>query len=313
MRALIGGLLLLVASLGYLLKASPELREQIGAAASAVARPIVIPAIELINVPAFVYIVSLVILTSGLLVCVIYRFAVIGPRLSELRHVRTGIGSLQLPRARSGRDREAWPEARHQLGDLLGEHGTFVSAWSAFLAESMRADGIPQRPFSSFVVQEPDRPTAGDDIMASLPGYFTSVGLIFTFIGLVVALYFAAKGFRTGDLGEARAAIIQLLNAASFKFLTSVSALISALIVSLFVRYATARTTGDRDRTVQKIELYLAGWREKVGSSFGGERALAPADLLGRFDALLAGIQALSNDVKRLVVHADAKDRDVAV
>ncbi|MGI3903976.1 MAG: hypothetical protein ACRYGP_33325 [Janthinobacterium lividum] len=310
MRALVGAALFVVALLVYAVTGSSSVREQIGAAATAMARPIVVPAVELINVPAFVYVVSLVILTSGVAACLIYSFAVLRPRLAEFSRVRAGVGELPEPRARPGRD--AWPEARHQLGDLLGSHGTFVSAWSAFLAESTRADGIPQRPFSSFVAQEPDPPSTGDDIMGSLPGYFTSVGLIFTFIGLVVALYFAAKGFRTGDLGEARAAIIQLLNAASFKFLTSVSALISALVVSLFFRYTAARAKGERTRTLQRVELYLAGWREKVGSGFG-ERALTPADLLGRFDTLLAGIQALSADVKRLVAHADVKDRDVAV
>ncbi len=310
MRSLVGVALFVVACLVYVVTESSALREQIGAAATAVARPIVVPAVELINVPAFVYVVSLVILTSGIVACLVYRFTVLGPRLAEMRRVRDGVSDLPEPRARPSRD--AWPEARHQLGELLGSHGMFVSAWSAFLAESTRGAGIPQRPFSSFVAQEPDAPSTGDDIMGSLPGYFTSVGLIFTFIGLVVALYFAAKGFRTGDIGEARAAIIQLLNAASFKFLTSVSALISALMVSLFARYAIARTTGDRERTLQKVEIYIAGWREKLGSSFG-ERGLAPADLLSRFDALLASIQSLSSDVKRLVVHADAKDRDVAV
>lgn len=312
MKTLTGVVVLLVASLGYLLTSSPALREQIGAIASAVARPIVLPAVELINVPAFVYVVSLVILGSGVAACLVYRFTVVSPRFHDLRQIRAGVSGLPVPRARVGRDRQAWPEARQQLGGLLVDHATFVSAWSAFLAESVRADGIPQRPFSSFVAQEPDPPSAGDEIMASLPGYFTSVGLIFTFVGLVVALYFAAKGFRTGDMGEARAAIIQLLNAASFKFLTSVSALISALVISLFARYSAARTTGDRDRTVQKVELYLAGWSEKVGSSFG-ERALAPADLLTRFDTLLAGIESLSADVKRIVAHADVKGRDVAI
>lgn len=312
MRTLIGSLLLVVAGLGYILKLSPELRSEIGRVAGAIARPIVIPAVELINVPAFVYVASFVIFASGVVACLVYRFAVLGPRLSELRDIRTAVGNLPLPRVRGPRDREAWPTACHQLGELFGEHAMFVSAWSAFLSDAVRTGGVPQRPFSAFVAQEPDPPTAGDDIMSSLPGYFTSVGLIFTFIGLVVALYFAAKGFRTGDLGEARAAIIQLLNAASFKFLTSVSALISALVISLFTRYAAARALGERQRTLQKIELYLAGWRDKLGSG-SGERALVPADLLNRFDALLTGIQALSADVKRLVVHADAKDRDVAV
>ena len=170
--------------------------------------------------------------------------SVVAPRSANLGRLRDTIGDLALPRARSSRD--AWLEARHSLGALLIEHATFVSAWSALAAGSVASNGVPQRPFSSFAAQEPDPPSAGDDMMASLPGYFTSIGLVFTFIGLVVALYFAAKGFRSRDVAEARAAIVRLLNAASFKFLTSVSALVSALAVSLCTRYAAARLADDR-------------------------------------------------------------------
>lgn len=310
MKSLTGVVVLLMASLSYVVVSSPEVRDRIGATAGAIARPILIPLVELINVPAFVYVLSLVILGAGAAACLAYRMAVVAPRLAGLRRVRAGIGDLPLPRARSGR--EAWPEARHRLGLLLVEHMTLVSAWSAFASDSARSNGVPQRPFSSFAAQDPDPPGAGDDVMASLPGYFTSIGLIFTFIGLVVALYFAAKGFRSGDIGEARAAIVQLLNAASFKFLTSVSALVSALAISLYARFAAARTAGDRARTVQRIEIYLAEWRDRVGS-VPGERVVTAADLLTRFDALLAGMESLSADVRRLVAHADAKVRDAAV
>ncbi len=309
-KSLTGVVLLLVASLGYVVVSSPDVRDQIGAAASAVARPIIIPAVELINVPAFVYVLSLVILGAGAAACLIYQVSVAAPRLADLRRIRASVGDLSLPRARMNRD--AWPGARHRLGVLLVEHATFVSAWSAFAADSVASNGVPQRPFSSFAAQEPDPPSAGDDIIASLPGYFTSVGLIFTFIGLVVALYFAAKGFRSGDLGEARAAIVQLLNAASFKFLTSVSALVSALAVSLYARYATARLAGDRARTVQKIDAYLAEWRDRVGS-VPDEKGPSLADILTRFDALLAGLETLSVDVRRLASHADAKAHDATV
>jgi len=135
--------------------------------------------------------------------------------------------------------------------------------------------------------------------MRSLPAYFTSVGLILTFIGLVVALYFASKGFRTGDMTEARAAIVQLLNAASFKFLTSVSALISALIVSLYGRYGSSAVARERRKTIDRIEVFLSDWREKVGVGQSGE-TLAPAELLRRFDLLLASVAGLARDVQRM-------------
>ena len=174
-----------------------------------------------------------------------------------------------------------------------------MAGWSAFQAESLRGRGVPGRPFSSFVAAEPSDAAEPGGFMHSLPGTFTSVGLILTFVGLVVALYFAAKGFRTGDMGQAKAAIVQLLNAASFKFLTSVSALISALVVSLYGRYGSAAVRRERRNTLERVEVFLAAWRERVGVGRGGE-TLAPADLLRRFDALLAAVADLARDVRRL-------------
>ena len=70
-RYLVGVALFVVACFIYVVTESLAVREQIGAAATAVARPIVVPAVELINVPAFVYVVSLVILTSGIAACLV--------------------------------------------------------------------------------------------------------------------------------------------------------------------------------------------------------------------------------------------------
>ena len=52
--------------------------------------------------------------------------------------------------------------------------------------------------------------------MSALPGYSPRSDFILTFIGLVVALYFAAKGFRWETLSRRAEAILQLLNASAF-------------------------------------------------------------------------------------------------
>jgi hypothetical protein len=282
----------------YVVSRSADLQGAIGSAATAVVRPIVLPLVELINVPAFVYCAALLILAAGVTACVLYQFAALRPHLAELRTVRAAVSDLQPPLMGAVKS-EAWTDARHALGTLLQRHGLFVAAWSAFQAESLRGRGVPSRPFSSFVASEPGDATEPGTTMRALPSYFTSVGLILTFVGLVVALYFAAKGFRTGDMDQAKAAIVQLLNAASFKFLTSVSALISAFLISLYSRYGSAVVRRERRNTIERIEIYLTAWREKVGVGYGGE-TLAPADLLRRFDALLTGVADLARDVKRL-------------
>ena len=288
-----------VAALIYGVASSADLQAAIGAAATAMVRPVVVPLVELINAPAFVYCAALAILLAGVAACAVYHVAALRPHLAELRRVRAAVGELPQPRLAGATTPEAWTEARHALGLLLQRHGVFAAGWSAFQAESLRGRGVPGRPFSSFVAAEPSDAAEPGGFIRALPGYFTSVGLILTFVGLVVALYFAAKGFRTGDMAEARAAIVQLLNAASFKFLTSVSALVSALLVSLYGRYGATLVRRERRNTLDRVEAFLADWREKVGVGRGGE-PLAPADLLRRMDALLGSVADMARDVKRL-------------
>ena len=72
--------------------------------------------------------------------------------------------------------------------------------------------------------------------MQALPNYFVGLGLVLTFLGLIAGLYFASRGMRTADMIEARAALVHLLNSATFKFLTSVAGISMSLIVSLTFR-----------------------------------------------------------------------------
>jgi len=74
-------------------------------------------------------------------------------------------------------------------------------------------------------------------IIASLPGYFVGFGLIFTFLGLVAALFFAAQGMGSGDYAVAKSSLAQLLHAASFKFTTSVAGIASSLAISILYKY----------------------------------------------------------------------------
>ncbi|MBV9218087.1 MAG: hypothetical protein JO366_06435 [Methylobacteriaceae bacterium] len=304
MRTFVYGLILLAAALGYRVATSPEWQQAIGEGSTAVIKPLVVPLVRLINVPAFVYTVSVIILLAGLIACAAYWLRAVQPRLRQLKTVRRGIADLPLPNIRDAKAR--WPEAMHRLGALLLGNETFVSAWSEFQTQSLKSRGVPNVPFSHFVASEPRGAKEHGGLMQALPGYFTSVGLIFTFVGLVVALYFAAKGFRSGNIEEARASIIQLLNAASFKFLTSVAALISALMVSLFLRFNLSIIERETLVTVELIETFLSPWREEVGSGSGQEWPTG-GELQQRLDALLGGMQDLARVLDRLSHRLDAR------
>ncbi len=56
-----------------------------------------------------------------------------------------------------------------------------------------------------------------------LPNDFVGIGLVFTFLGLVAGLYFASQSMMSPDIGAARDALVLLLHAATFKFLTSIT------------------------------------------------------------------------------------------
>jgi hypothetical protein len=77
--------------------------------------------------------------------------------------------------------------------------------------------------------------------LSSLPGYYVGMGLVLTFMGLVASLYFAGNGMKTGDFEEVRSAFVQLLNAATFKFMTSIVGISSSLLLSFSFRICLHR------------------------------------------------------------------------
>ncbi|MET4315530.1 anti-phage ZorAB system protein ZorA [Bradyrhizobium sp. RT4b] len=72
-------------------------------------------------------------------------------------------------------------------------------------------------------------------LMPSIPGYFVGLGLLLTFIGLVIALSKASHG--TGaSANDMTQSLRELLNAATFKFSTSIAGLFSSIVLSIFFR-----------------------------------------------------------------------------
>jgi hypothetical protein len=65
-----------------------------------------------------------------------------------------------------------------------------------------------------------------------LPNDFVGIGLVFTFLGLVAGLYFASQSMMSSDIGAARDALVLLLHAATFKFLTSITGIGLSLALS---------------------------------------------------------------------------------
>ena len=92
--------------------------------------------------------------------------------------------------------------------------------------------GYTRRPHESF--NENVLANAGINLRFynAVPNLLVGAGLLFTFLGLVAALYFASRGVAAAEVQEAQRALRELLGAATFKFVTSIAGLGSSMLFS---------------------------------------------------------------------------------
>jgi hypothetical protein len=69
---------------------------------------------------------------------------------------------------------------------------------------------------------------------AAMPGMLVGAGLLFTFLGLAVGLSAAGGVVAGGDPAQSRQGLHQLLDAASFKFITSLTGLLLSIVYTVF-------------------------------------------------------------------------------
>jgi hypothetical protein len=90
-----------------------------------------------------------------------------------------------------------------------------------------------------------------------LPNYFVGFGLLFTFLGIVAALYFASSGV-TGTIDKAQHALGDLLNAATFKFLASIARLVCSIAFSLLYRWRIRAIDRAFDQLCAQLERLMS-------------------------------------------------------
>lgn len=91
----------------------------------------------------------------------------------------------------------------------------------------------------------------------AVPNYFVGIGLVFTFLGLVAALFFASQGVGASDVKVAQRSLGYLLQASTFKFLTSIAGLVASLALSIGYRILVLRLTRGIDRLVRALDQRL--------------------------------------------------------
>jgi hypothetical protein len=155
-------------------------------------------------------------------------------------------------------------------------------------------------------------------LMQALPNYFVGLGLVMTFLGLIAGLYFASQGMRTADMAEARAALVHLLNSATFKFLTSVAGISMSLIVSLAFRMSVESLRLRLDLLCDRIEGATArgvrhGASPSLTGSDGGavlaERLAQLVQSIDRLEAAMVDQTAARQTVTRQMAVERTADR----
>lgn len=128
------------------------------------------------------------------------------------------------------------------LRQRLSHNQLIGHAWIEFEetlvnADSERAIGNTVRPQVFFNAGVAREKMAGLKIMNAVPGYFVGIGLLLTFIGLVLALYKAGTAASAGDADAMATEMGKLLQIATFKFSTSIAGLGASIMLSVFFRW----------------------------------------------------------------------------
>lgn len=127
-----------------------------------------------------------------------------------------------------------------EINQRLRENSLMRHAWSEFLEctiLSARPLQNTRYPYEYFNDQTIVKPKINLRYYQAIPNLLIGSGLLFTFIGLVAALYFASKGLEAANTMEAQVELRKLLHAATFKFVTSIAGLFASLGFSWFEKH----------------------------------------------------------------------------
>jgi len=188
--------------------------------------------------PEFAFALACAIVSSAaglaLAILVMHVFAI---RLA-LRSALKALGPKRDPRAFRGEFQTA--------DQRLSNHPLVGHAWSEFAKTCVKEDVVVRtvRPGSLISASAARENLAGLKLMPTIPGYFVGLGLLLTFVGLVIALSKAAGGV-AGSPENMTQSLRELLDAATFKFATSIAGLFASLALALtFKVYSIAIETG---------------------------------------------------------------------
>ena len=152
--------------------------------------------------------------------------------------VRRAINTLEQTTSR-----EVFFQQFEVVSDQFARQPFFANSWGEF-AKTVIVDGtrrlirITRRPGEFFREGSLLAPRINLRLYSAMPGYLISLGLFFTFIGLVAAIAIAARGLSNAtDVAATQQALVQLLDVASLKFISSVAGISLSIILSFIQKW----------------------------------------------------------------------------
>ena len=222
------------------------------------------PALEVFRSETFAPDLSLAMVLSAIIFSGIYWFSVINPALKAL--------SSRLHFIKLCKTSQIFVDNLYHFDLSMREVRFLEHGWSKFLESCLLRDPhvqcsieITQRPASFINLRDAEHFGLKVKWFASLSGIYVGVGLLFTFIGLVAALYFSSAAIQAvvnsgaelsgGDRGaEVQRALAQLLNTATFKFMTSIAGLGCSIALAIFDRKCRAKLDNAFDELCSELE-----------------------------------------------------------
>ncbi|MBL8581331.1 MAG: hypothetical protein JNL61_03755 [Rhizobiaceae bacterium] len=222
--------------------------------------PVVRVYLDIFNSPATAILLCVVMLLVAIGLFAAYHLRQIAPAERDLSILATQLRAID---RRSVRD-----STLAEIDRAMQRYPRFDRGWRLYRATLVAgADG---RWFSSlppshyFNMRMLENSGMRLRFYLGLPNDFVGLGLVFTFLGLVAGLYFASRSMMASDLSDARAALTQLLHAATFKFLTSIVGISISIVMSAAQRVQLERLHGALAEVQMLLEeaLPLARGRE---------------------------------------------------
>jgi hypothetical protein len=191
-----------------------------------------IPFVELyldtFNSPTTAVVLCVAMVVVALLLLFYYASFKIGPVTRDLRHFAASLDSA---------GEEPGSEAvLHHIDGAVEQNPFLARSWALYRATLEGGEGgrivAPFSPGRYFDLKALQFSGLRLRMFMGLPNDFVGIGLVFTFLGLVAGLYFASQSMMSADLNAAREALVLLLHAATFKFLTSITGIGLSLLLS---------------------------------------------------------------------------------